>query len=122
MGWITQNWIWLALGIVVLFIMRRAGLGHFAGDHAGYRSGGQGMQPDRGAPPTAPTTTIDPVNGQPIRADRAQTTLYRGAIYYFASSKNRDRFEAAPQEYAHKAVGQRTRRAATADSGRQHGC
>lgn len=122
MGWITENWIWLALGIVVLFLMRRGGLGHFAGDHAGYGSGGQGLQPDRGAPPTAPASTIDSVSGKPVRADKALTTLYRGAIYYFASSKNRDRFEAAPQEYAQKAVGQHMRRAGTADSDRRHGC
>lgn len=53
----------------------------------------------------APQATIDPVNAEPVRTDKAPTSLYRGKIYYFASKENRGRFEAAPQEFAKKAAG-----------------
>ena len=112
MGWLSQNWIWLAVGIGVIFMMRRGGFGHYAGGHVGQ---GHGAQPDGGAPSNAPEATIDPVNGEPVRTDKALTTLYRGSIYYFASRENRDRFEAAPQEYAPRFAGRRVDSGGTAD-------
>lgn len=40
MEWLSQNWIWLALGIGALFMISRRGLGHYAGGHAGHGHGG----------------------------------------------------------------------------------
>jgi len=37
--------------------------------------------------------------------------LYQEKIYYFASKENRERFEAAPQEYAPKVAGHPVRSA-----------
>lgn len=119
MEWLTQNWIWLALGLGAFIMMRRGGFGHYAGGHGGHEE-----QPDRSATSNAPEATIDPVNGEPVRTDKALTTLYQGSIYYFVSRENRDRFEAAPQEYAQKAAGQRVRPAGAADhqTRRRRGC
>ena len=42
MEWLSQNWIWLALGIGALFMISRRGSGHYAGGHAGHGRGGVG--------------------------------------------------------------------------------
>ncbi|MBE0624458.1 MAG: YHS domain-containing protein [Burkholderiales bacterium] len=106
-------------------MMRRGGFGHYAGGHAGYGHGGRGAQSARGATSNRPTpgATIDPVNGKPVRTDKALTTLYRGSIYYFASRENRDRFEAAPQDYAPRFAGGRVDSDGTVDhQTRRRGC
>ena len=123
MGWLSQNWIWLALGLGALFMMRRGRFGHYAGRHAAHGHGGRGAQPTRSATSNTSDVPIDPVNGKPVRTDKALTTLYRGSIYHFASSKNRDRFEAAPQEYAPTFAGRRVDPGETADhQPRRRGC
>ncbi len=78
--------------------------GHGGGGHGGGH-GGHGEQPDSRAASNAPEAAIDPVSGEAVRTAQALTSLYQGKIYYFASKENRDRFEAAPQEYAQKAAG-----------------
>jgi len=114
MNWLLQNWIWVALGTGLAYFLLRGSLGgHGAGHggligmrHGGHAGGGgHGDQPD--SPPAAnpPEAAVDPVGGEAVRTTQALTSLYRGKIYYFASKENRDRFEAAPQEYAQKAAG-----------------
>ena len=89
------------------------GNGH--GDHGG--------QKDTQAVASAPEATVDPVGGEAVRTAQALTSVYQGKIYYFASKENRDRFEAAPQEYAHKAAGHAVRPAeATNEPPRRRGC
>lgn len=118
MAWLTQIGIWSLLAIAALFLFRdwaHGGPGpRRAHGHA--RRNEDGVQRARAARSNSPDMAIDPVNGEPVRTDRALTTLYRGSIYHFASSKNRDRFEAAPWEYARNAAGQRMSQAGTADS------
>jgi YHS domain-containing protein len=127
MNWLLQNWIWVALAIgAALFFsgaMRGhaghgAGLGGLAG---GMGHGGHdiGHGADRGDPPAAggPQAAVDPVGGAAVRTSGALTSVYQGRIYYFSSRENRDRFEAAPQEYAHNAVGY-PMRSAESDSDR----
>lgn len=55
------------------------------------------------ATPDVPEAAVDPVSGETVRTGQALTSLYEGKVYYFASKENRERFEAAPQQYAHKA-------------------
>ena len=146
MDWLSQNWIWVLVAIGAgIFFFRGGhrshagglggslggllgGMGH--GGHEGHggsgssRHGGHGEQPDRSTTSNAPEATIDPVNGEPVRTDKALTSLYQGKIYYFASKENRDRFEAAPQEYAQKAAGHPVGpvEAANERPRRRHGC
>jgi YHS domain-containing protein len=118
MDWLTQNWIWLALALGVGFYFLRGGLGGHAGAHGGVLGGmghgghagegghgGHGGQPEDRAPAEVPEAAVDPVGGEAVRTGKALTSVYQGRIYYFASKENRDRFEAAPQEYAQKAAG-----------------
>ncbi|HEX8011485.1 MAG TPA: YHS domain-containing protein [Casimicrobiaceae bacterium] len=79
------------------------GMGH-GGGHGG-SSGHGGQHDDQRQPSNPPEAAIDPVNGAAVRTADALTSVYQGTIYYFASKENRDRFEAAPQEYAQKAAG-----------------
>lgn len=80
--------------------------GHGGHGAHGAHGGGHGSQ--REPFPTSATpleAAIDLVTGEAVRTDHAITSLYEGKIYYFASKENRERFEAAPQQYAHKAAG-----------------
>ena len=120
MNWLSQNWMWIVVGIVIAwYFMSRGGRvhgGHMSGHSAGGILGGMGHgehgsgagEEPRPAPSgaNAPEAAIDPVGGQAVRTSDALTSIYQGKIYYFASKENRERFEAAPQDYAHKAAGQ----------------
>lgn len=133
------NWVWVVLAIGAAFYFFRGGLGGHAGGHGGglggllgglghgglggHGHGGhggrgedrghgeQGEPPARPAAADAPEAAIDPVGGEAVRTAQALTSVYDGKIYYFASKESRDRFEAAPQEYAHKAAGHPVRSA-----------
>lgn len=130
MNWLGQNWIWVAIAIGVGFYFLRGGMGRHAGDHGGpggLGHAGHGGQPEGralSAPPSAPEAAIDPVGGEAVRTSGALTSVYQGMIYYFASSENRERFEAAPQEYASKAAGHPLRPAEAAQERprRRRGC
>jgi len=117
MNWLLQNWLWVALGIGVAYFFFRGrvgahgvghsgliGIGH-GGHAAGAGHGGHGGPPDSRAAANAPEAAVDPVGGEAVRTAQALTSLYQGKIYYFACRENRDRFEAAPQEYAQKVAG-----------------
>ena len=136
MNWLLQNWIWVALGIGVAYFFFRGrrgghgaghggliGMGH-GGDAAGGGHGGHGERPDSRAAANAPEAAVDPVGGEAVRTAQALTSLYQEKIYYFASKENRDRFEAAPQEYAQKAAGHPVGPAGASDhqSHRRRGC
>ena len=135
MNWLSQNWLWVVLGIGVayyLFVGRFGGhgaghggligMGH--GGHAGGGDGGHGDRPDSRAAANAPEAAVDPVGGEAVRTAQALTSLHQGKIYYFATKENRDRFEAAPQEYAQKAAGHPVVPAGVADhrTHRRRGC
>lgn len=123
MSWLSQNWIWVVLAAGAAFYFFRGGFGGHGGGHGlggllgglghgghgGHAGGGghgdHGEQPERPAAAEAPEAAVDPVGGEAVRTAQALTSVYQGRIYYFASRENRDRFEAAPQEYAHKAAG-----------------
>lgn len=101
MDWLSQNWLWVAVGIGAAYYLLRGRLGGRAGGgHAGHRD-----PSDAPAAANPPEAAVDPVSGEAVRTEQALTSLYQEKIYYFASKENRDRFEAAPQEYAPKAVG-----------------
>ena len=119
---IGQNWIWIVLIVAFvgfhLFghgrhrhgfgggghshggIEGLGGLGHGSHGHAGH---GDDAQSGPGSPQV--DVAIDPVGGSAISTAGAITSVYQGKAYYFASKENRDRFEAAPQDFAGKAQG-----------------
>lgn len=99
MEWLTQNWINLLLLVGVILFMRFGGMG--------CGSGGRPAQPEhrhdrQGSVDTpvesAPAT--DPVSRRPVDPTSAVATVYQDRAYYFESRENRDRFEAAPDQYA----------------------
>lgn len=95
MGWLSQ------------ILMGQGGHGGHSGGQGGHGGdrGGYGEGAASNATPSAPEAAIDPVGGEAVRTAQALTSLYQGKIYYFASSANRERFEAAPQQYAQNAAG-----------------
>lgn len=102
MEWLTQNWIFLAAAVGIFLLMRRGGMGcgragggHHGGARQNSRHGGHGNEPS-----TVPAEqAIDPVTGKPVDMSRAVTAIYRGMPVYFESRENRDRFEAAPDQF-----------------------
>ena len=116
MDWLSRNWVWVALAIGVWFYFFRSRPGGHSGGHGGvpedmghggHPGGDAGHSDQTGSHVTtnAPDAAIDPVSGEAVRTDQALTSIFQGNVYYFSSSESRDRFEAAPQEYARKAVG-----------------
>lgn len=132
MNWLTQNWIWVAIALAIAWLVLRGSLGGHAGGHGGEYIGGMGHgahgyvgeegQPGRPTDASTPEAAIDPVSGEAVRTTNALTSIHEGKIYYFASRENRDRFEAAPHEYAQKAMGQPIRIAASERHHHRGGC
>ncbi len=113
MGFLSMNWIWIALAIgVAFYFLRRSSSANTGGHGTGVRNrldgprhAGHGAQPASDSKTNAPEAAIDPIDGEPVSAAKALTSLHQGKVYYFASKENRDRFEASPEEYAGKVVG-----------------
>lgn len=125
MNTLSQNWLWILIGLGALLFLFRGGHRGFGGfghggfglgghGHGGHDRGGHGYgggegEVRQGYAPSAgpPESAIDPVSGAAVRMADALTSVHQGRIYYFASKENRDRFEASPQEFAAKATGYR---------------
>lgn len=108
MAWLGQNWIFILVVIGAIFMMRRGGMG--CGPGMGrHRHDGHGAS----APQPESESNVDPVSGQTVDPQTAVTSVHQGKIYYFATRENRDRFEAAPEQYATKPQG---------EHGQRHGC
>ena len=138
MSWLAQNWVWMLVAVAIAwFFYFRGGLGRHAGGHGGHGGllgglghgghgghGDQAGQPDARPAGSAPEAAVDAVSGEAVRTAQALTSIYQGKIYYFASKENRERFEAAPQEYAQKAAGHPLRSAEAANERprRRGGC
>ena len=141
MSWISQNWIWVALAVAILWWIFRGRLVRHgeAGGHGGEMGGllggvsgcsGHGRARDdrdssQPAPSAAdaPEAAVDPVSGESVRTAQALTSVYKEKIYYFSSTENRDRFEATPEEFARKVTGHPLSSAeARIHRRRRHGC
>lgn len=83
----------LVLWGVLFFLIMRVGCGaHMAGGHGHH--GGHGSDRDEGE-------QKDPVCGMAVTAGSAKAaTVHKGRTYYFCSKSCRDKFEAAPGQYA----------------------
>ena len=102
MQWLAQNWIWILLGVGLLFFMaRRGGIGGCGTGHAGRHHHSQGDP--KNLPPVAnddQTARIDPVSRRALQASGSPiSTVYRGHAYYFETRSNREAFEAEPEKY-----------------------
>lgn len=118
MEWLSQNWIFVLLVVGVILMMRRGGMacGPFGG---GGHHGGHGEGRDEGA--RRPESPVDPVSGQPVDPKTAVATVYQGRAYYFATKENRERFEAAPEQYA-RAPGEHPEHEVHGERHHRHGC
>jgi len=122
------NWTSILIGVAILafFILhlRHGGFGHggsrgpgelgdlgrggFGGSGHGHHGGhdrAHGSGQRNRSELSQPEAAIDPVSGAAIPTAGAITSVYQGVAYYFASKENRDRFEAAPGDYAGKTQG-----------------
>ncbi|TAK88046.1 MAG: YHS domain-containing protein [Betaproteobacteria bacterium] len=113
MSWLAQNWVWVVVAIAIAWFLFR---GRFGGvlESLGGHGGGHSLQdeqPERARLANAPEAAVDAVSGEAVRTAQALSSVYQEKIYYFASKENRDRFEAAPQDYAQKVAGHPVRSA-----------
>ncbi len=133
MDWLTQNWIWVVIGIGVAYYYFRGNLGGHGAGHGGVMGMGHGAgaaggesrngnYADSRTTASAPEAAVDAVSGEAVRTAQAVTSLYQDKIYYFASKENRDRFETAPQDYAQKVAGHPVAAAAEQRPRRRRGC
>jgi YHS domain-containing protein len=111
MEWLNQNWTYPLLLVGVILFMRFAGMGcGFGGrrthpSSASTHPGGRDTSLDSAAP-------TDPVSGRPVDPKTAVATIHHGQPVYFESRENRDRFEAAPDQFAPGADGDGTQKGA----------
>lgn len=97
MSWLSQNWIWVVLGVGVIFFMTRMG-GCGMGRSMRHNHGsGQDVPPsDTGH---GPRMALDPVSKRSIVGGTSISSVYRDRAYYFETRENREAFEAAPEKY-----------------------
>ena len=129
MEWVSQNWIWIALGFgALVFATRMGGMGGCGMGHSGgHRHHDDGRDT---APPAAgnrPGSLFDPVSGRSFVAGNAPvSTIYRRRAYYFETRENRNAFEREPEKYT-AASPMREQITGSADERRErprrrHGC
>ncbi len=99
MDWLTQNWTYLLLFLGVFLLMRFSGMGCGMGGRRAEPGHRHEAEPAKDEAVTA-TPTTDPVSLRPVDPASAVATVYQGRAYYFESRENRERFEAAPEQYA----------------------
>lgn len=98
MDWLTQNGLWIVLGIGAVFLFRRSGM--FGDRHHRRHSYDDGDVVEDASRPTEATSAKDPVTGAQIPTAQAMTSVYRGRVYYFETPESRQRFEASPGQFA----------------------
>jgi YHS domain-containing protein len=93
-----ENLLYLALFGLALFVMMRFGCGGHGMGHGRHRHG----SPKSDDPPrwVAPEKDKDVVCGMIVETVGAKSAVYAGDVYCFCSSACRDKFEAAPSQFA----------------------
>ncbi|MBX3646337.1 MAG: YHS domain-containing protein [Rhodocyclaceae bacterium] len=102
MEWLNQNWMLLVFGIGIFFLMRRGGMGcGHGGSHHSNNAGHANHNTDHGSSDRTRSheQAIDPVNGRMVDPGHAIASVHDGMPIYFESRENRDRFEAAPEQF-----------------------
>ena len=90
--------LYLLFWAALFFVMMRFGCGAHIMGHGGHgRRGSHEGSCDR---LREPATAIDPVCGMTVATSGAKSSIHRGKAYYFCSADCRDKFEAAPQQFA----------------------
>ena len=97
-----ETLLWFAIWGGLFFLMMRFGcgahvMGHGHGQHGSKDASTSGDHD--GMSWVAPKTDIDPVCRKTVTTDTAKSAVYAGRVYYFCSTEDRDRFEAAPERY-----------------------
>lgn len=87
----------LVWALLFMFMMRFG-----CGAHVmGHRHHGQhGERADGSGRIAEPALATDPVCGMTVTAAGAKSAIFGGKAWYFCSAACRDKFEAAPQQYA----------------------
>jgi YHS domain-containing protein len=93
--------LYLLFWAALFFVLMRFGCGAHIMGHGGH--GHHGSHEGSGDRLQEPGTAIDPVCGMTVATPGAKSSIYRGKAYYFCSADCRDKFEAAPQEFAGEA-------------------
>lgn len=98
MEWLNQNWTYLLLLVGVILFMRFAGMGCGIGGRRTHPLYGS-THPDGHPTSFDAAAPTDPVSGRPVDPKTAVATIHHGRAVYFESRENRDRFEAAPEQF-----------------------
>jgi YHS domain-containing protein len=89
---------YLLVWALLFMVMMRFGCGaHVMGHRHHGHHGNHGDQSDR---ISQPAQAVDPVCGMTVATAGAKSTVFGGKAWFFCSPACRDKFEAAPQQYA----------------------
>lgn len=103
MEWLQQNWINLLVLAGVILFLRFSGMGCGVACRRGLLQHRPDRQGDTDTP-VGSASTMDPVSRHTVDPISAVATVYQGRAYYFESRENRDRFEAAPDQYVREPI------------------
>lgn len=98
MDWLSQNWIWIALGVGALFFITR--MGGCGMGHSTDRGHGSGNNNSPSEQVNSDGTSFDPVSHRVVAAGGAEiSSVYHGRAYHFENHENRVTFEGNPEKY-----------------------
>lgn len=93
-----QTVVYLVMWALLFVFMMRFGCGAHVMGHTHHRH--HGRNPHQTSKPGAPAEAIDPVCGMKVSTSSAKSSVHRGHAFFFCSADCRDRFEAAPDNFA----------------------
>ncbi len=102
MEWISQNWLLIVFGVGMFMLMRRGGTGcgHARESHPAGAAQDSSHDGHKGRTQTETSgQATDPVSGKALDPGHAIASMYQGVPIYFESRENRERFEAAPEQF-----------------------
>ena len=123
MNTMTLNWVWFALmfvvaGYVLLRLRHQSGGGSDTGKDDPPRHP-RDTDERHGTPVSPPhrshAPVIDVVTGRPVCTATAPAYFYQGRVYFFATVRNRERFEAALRAFVQPRRGEDDTSNATID-------
>lgn len=91
MNWLSQNLIWVVLGVVVAFMFWRS-RARQSRHHGDFASTSQGDSKG----------TTDPVTGNTVDPTHAITAIFEGRTFFFESENSRAVFQQNPSRFAHQ--------------------
>lgn len=103
MTWLSQNWAWLLLPIILLVVMRGLGCSRPRDGSRQADRSDESVGEHRHGRSASESAMRDPVTGNPVSTSPALSSTYAGRVYVFEAPESKTLFDANPARYARAA-------------------